>query len=189
MEMNWIGTQVKFHGIQCMVSRAIDNTHYRLIAMNGTTEQLQKDKSFKEYHEWGAVAVPVYCPSCGKITWYDDTNIPDGEKYEVACECCNTLVMKKKVTNKAGGDTESEADRLISFDALHHADKIISPIDCEVTEFYIDKNGDKYLAGKKSLFPIYQFDAQDYYLYRGNKSVGEKDADYFAQACEKGNNA
>ena len=117
MEMNWIGTQVKFHGILCMVSRAIDNTHYRLIAMNGTTEQLQKDKSFKEYHEWGAVAVPVYCPSCGKITWHDDTNIPDGEKYEVTCECCNTLVMKKKITNKAGGDTEGEADRLISFDA------------------------------------------------------------------------
>lgn len=69
--------------------------------------------------------------------------------------------------------------RIGSFTNLKHGDKIISPFDNEVTEFYIDKNGGKYLASKKSLFNLYQFDADDFYIYDGNKEVGEVDSEYF----------
>lgn len=72
-----------------------------------------------------------------------------------------------------------ERQRLKSFDALKHGDKIISPIDNEVTEFYIHKDGEKYLASKNSLFPYFQFDAEDFYVYDGEKEVGETDNDFF----------
>lgn len=72
-----------------------------------------------------------------------------------------------------------ERQKIKSFEELKHGDKIISPIDNEVTEFYIDRDGDKYLAGKKSLFPYYQFDAEDFYIYDGEKEVGEVDKEYF----------
>ena len=70
-------------------------------------------------------------------------------------------------------------EKIITFDNLKHGDKIISPIDNEVTEFYIDKYGEKYLASKKSLFPYFQFDADDFYFYDGEKEVGEVDKEYF----------
>ena len=44
---------------------------------------------------------------------------------------------------------------------------------------YIDKDGEKYLASKKSLFPYFQFDADDFYIYDGEKEVGEVDKEYF----------
>ena len=72
-----------------------------------------------------------------------------------------------------------ERRKIKTFDNLKHGDKIISPIDNEVTEFWIDKQGDKYLAGKKSLFPIFQFNADDFYFYNGNKETGEVDKEYF----------
>lgn len=52
------------------------------------------------------------------------------------------------------GGIEMERKKIESFDNLKHGDKIISPIDNEVTEFYINKDGEKYLTGKKSLFSI-----------------------------------
>lgn len=70
--------------------------------------------------------------------------------------------------------------RIESFEKLQHRDRIISPIDNVVTEFYIDKDGDKYLASKKSLWNYAQFDADDFYYYNGNKEVGEIDKEYFA---------
>lgn len=69
--------------------------------------------------------------------------------------------------------------KIETFDNLKHGDKIISPIDNEVTEFYVSKDGDKYLAGKTSLFDIYQFDPNDFYFYNGKKEVGEVDKEYF----------
>lgn len=72
-----------------------------------------------------------------------------------------------------------ERKKIESFDNLKHGDKIISPIDNEVTEFYIDKDGEKYLAGKKSLFGIFQFNADDFYFYDGHKENGEIDNGYF----------
>lgn len=69
--------------------------------------------------------------------------------------------------------------RIDSFEKLKHGDRIISPIDNVVTEFYIDKDGDKYLASKESLFPYYQFNAEDFYIYDGEKEVGEIDNGYF----------
>lgn len=69
--------------------------------------------------------------------------------------------------------------KIESFDNLKHGDKIISPIDNEVTEFYIDKDGEKYLTGKKSLFSIFQFNADDFYFYDGHKENGEIDNEYF----------
>ena len=70
-------------------------------------------------------------------------------------------------------------ENLKSFDELKHGDKIISPIDCEVTGFFVDKDGEKYLASEKSLFAIYQFDANDFYRYTGQKEVGEVDKEFF----------
>lgn len=67
----------------------------------------------------------------------------------------------------------------VKFEELKHGQKIISPIDNEVTEFYIDNEGEKYLASENSLFPYYQFDEDDFYIYDGEKKVGEVDNKYF----------
>ena len=72
-----------------------------------------------------------------------------------------------------------ERKKIGTFDNLKHGDKIISPIDNEVTEFYVSKSGDKYLAGKTSLFDLYQFNADDFYFYNGDKENGEVDKEYF----------
>jgi hypothetical protein len=66
-----------------------------------------------------------------------------------------------------------------TFNNLKNGDLIISPIDNEVTQFYIDKDGLKYLSGKTSLFAIFQFDANDFYYYDGKKKCGEVDNCYF----------
>ena len=63
--------------------------------MDGTTEQLKNDKSFNAYHEWGVtIALPVICPICGEITWFDDRNIPNSEKYEISCDNCKALILR-----------------------------------------------------------------------------------------------
>ena len=79
------------------------------------------------------------------------------------------------------GGRKMERKKIKSFDELKHGDKIISSIDNEVTEFYIDKDGEKYLASKKSLFPYFQFDAEDFYIYDGTKEIGEVDKEYFCK--------
>ena len=71
---------------------------------------------------------------------------------------------------------------LKSFDNLKHGDKIISPIDNEVTGFWVDNRGAKYLAGKKSMFPLFQFTPSDFYMYRGMKDIGEVDTEYLKDA-------
>lgn len=71
---------------------------------------------------------------------------------------------------------------LKSFDNLKHGDKIISPIDNEVTGFWVDNKGEKYLAGKKSMFPLFQFTPPDFYMYRGMKDIGEVDTEYLKDA-------
>lgn len=70
---------------------------------------------------------------------------------------------------------------LTTFENLKHGDKIISPIDNEVTEFYIHSDGSKYLASKNSLFEYYQFTPSDFCIYTGSKEVGEVDKEYFNQ--------
>ena len=42
----------------------------------------------------------------------------------------------------------------------------------------INEDGDFYLAGKISAFPASQFDPTDFYIYFGEKNVGEIDKDY-----------
>lgn len=69
--------------------------------------------------------------------------------------------------------------QLKTFDDLKHGDIIISPIDNEVTAFYIDYEGEKYLANKSCIYPLYQFDPEDFYIYKGNKEVGEIDKEFF----------
>lgn len=66
-----------------------------------------------------------------------------------------------------------------SFENLKHGDKIISEIDKEVTAFYIDVFGRKYLANKTCIYPHFQFDVDDFYIYDGKKEVGEIDEEYF----------
>ena len=71
--------------------------------------------------------------------------------------------------------------KIKSFDELKQGDKSSESIDKEVTELYIDKDGEKYLASKKSLFPYFQFDAEDFYIYDGTKEIGEVDKEYFCR--------
>ena len=52
--------------------------------------------------------------------------------------------------------------KICSFETLEHRDKIISPIDNIVTEFFIDKEGEKYLADQRSAWAYWQFDADDF---------------------------
>lgn len=66
-----------------------------------------------------------------------------------------------------------------SFDNLKHGDLIISPIDNEVTQFFVTKDGSKFLTGKISLFDLYQFNAENFYFYDGDKQIGEIDKEYF----------
>lgn len=66
-----------------------------------------------------------------------------------------------------------------SFDNLKHGDKIISPIDNEITAYYVGNNNEKYLASKSCIYPLFQFEAEDFYYYDGEKEVGEKDIGYF----------
>lgn len=68
---------------------------------------------------------------------------------------------------------------LKSFDELTNKDLIISPIDNEVTEYLVAKNGDKYLTNGRCLYDICQFSPKDHYRYDGEKKVGEKDNQYF----------
>lgn len=70
---------------------------------------------------------------------------------------------------------------LTTFKNLKHGDKIISPIDNEVTEFFVSKSGDKYLANKTCMYDLYQFTPSDFCVYTGNKEVGEIDKEYFNQ--------
>lgn len=93
----YLGNEVLFHGIICKVSSVIDDQHYRLIPVEIDYEKLRNDKSFTEYHMWGAVAMPIICPVCGKITWFDDSNILEGLRYEVNCEYCDMIMFRKKV--------------------------------------------------------------------------------------------
>lgn len=72
-------------------------------------------------------------------------------------------------------------EKIGSFDNLKNGDLIISPTDKEVTEFCIGRDGERYLKGADgiSLFPIFQFDPEDFYVYNGNLKNGEKDNEYF----------
>lgn len=74
-----------------------------------------------------------------------------------------------------------ERQKIKSFDELKHGDKIISPIDNEVTLFSIDSDGIKYLTSKHCAFPAFQFNAEDFYTYAGTKEVGEIDNDYLKE--------
>ena len=97
MDNGWIGKTVYFHGIKCEVSAQTDKFHYRLIATgNEPVERLVKDKSFTEYHAWGAVTIPIRCEACGKVFWFDDTQIPIGDKYECECSNCNFIAIRKR---------------------------------------------------------------------------------------------
>lgn len=91
-----IGKSITFHGINCIIDNKIDDSHYRIIAMDGTEEELRKDPSFTEYHEWGAIVIEVVCPICGMQSWMDDTKIPDGEKYECQCQRCGYMKIQMK---------------------------------------------------------------------------------------------
>lgn len=71
------------------------------------------------------------------------------------------------------------AKKVESFYNLKHGDKIISPMDNEVTGFFIDKDGDMFLESSRCLFPHWQFDPNDFYIYNGDKDVGEYDDEYF----------
>lgn len=46
-------------------------------------------------------------------------------------------------------------------------------IDGQVVEYLVDRSGDAYLASAKSMWPIYQFDPNDYEIYTGDLAVGQ----------------
>lgn len=71
------------------------------------------------------------------------------------------------------------AKKIETFANLKDGDKIISPIDNEVTGFRIDKHdGERYLTSANCAFPIFQFDPNDFYFYYGEKEIGEVDTEY-----------
>lgn len=77
-------------------------------------------------------------------------------------------------------------NRIKSFEELKDGDKIISPIDDEVTGFRVDKHdGEKYLTGANSAYPIFQFNPKDFYRYEGKKEVGEVDKAYLQSLSQK----
>lgn len=43
------------------------------------------------------VFAKVECPSCHHTWMFDDSKIPDGEKYELSCKKCGTMIIRKKV--------------------------------------------------------------------------------------------
>ena len=70
--------------------------------------------------------------------------------------------------------------KIESFNNLKSGDLIISPSDNEVTEFYVNSEGEQYLKGKESsLFQIFQFNPEDFYFYTGDMKNGEVDKNYF----------
>ena len=71
------------------------------------------------------------------------------------------------------------AKRIESFENLKHGNKIISPIDNEVTGVYVDKNGEMFLGSLRCVYTIYQFRPSDFYIYDGDKGIEEIDAEYF----------
>lgn len=73
------------------------------------------------------------------------------------------------------GDKTMKRKPIKSFDNLRNGDLIISPIDNEVTQYLEGKDGNKYLANKNSMYPLYQFNEKDFYFYEGTKEIGEVD--------------
>ena len=72
-----------------------------------------------------------------------------------------------------------EEKKIKSFGNLKKGDKIISPLDNEVTGVYVYPDGDMYLESSRCLFAVGQFDPEDYYFYDGEKEIGELDKEYF----------
>ena len=40
--------------------------------------------------------IVVICPHCGKTITFNDTNIPNGQKYEMTCCHCGILIIRQK---------------------------------------------------------------------------------------------
>lgn len=59
-----------------------------------------------------------------------------------------------------------------SIEGLKHGDKLIDKGDNMVMEYYV-WDGDIYLATKKSLFPLSQFDIDNLERYYGDVEAGE----------------
>jgi hypothetical protein len=68
---------------------------------------------------------------------------------------------------------------VVNFSDLENGTKIISPIDNEVTDYLVDKEGEQYLGSARSIYPIFQFRESDFYIYTGDKKTGEVDTDFF----------
>ena len=89
-------------------------------------------------------------------------------------------VMNLEELNKQESQKEIvPKEPLKSFEGLKNGDLLISLIDKEVTGFYIDYMGEKYLSSKGCIYPYAQFTPEDFYIYDGNKAIGEKDMEFF----------
>lgn len=100
--------------------------------------------------------------------------------YQVTEYCIEIAEFDEDGEFVSGSDYDFVLFPVISFLELKHGDRIISPVDSEVNEIYVDTFGEMYLTcGPKSLFPIGQFDPNDFYLYDGYKNIGEIDEEFF----------
>lgn len=74
---------------------------FGLFLDNEIEDKELKEKEFKEMCvKLNAEPFPkqknINCPICGHIFKYDDSKIPNGEKYEIVCPKCNGLLKRKK---------------------------------------------------------------------------------------------
>lgn len=80
---DFTGKTVELNGIQYQVISRMDSGYFQLLSLNSIPEH-------------GVIARPIRCGSCKFIFWFDDSNIPDNEKYECTCPICKTLLLRKK---------------------------------------------------------------------------------------------
>lgn len=87
------------HKRYCLRATVDENSgKYRLEPLHGYGCVMVNDE-VAQYgcHFMKPVFSKIECPSCHHTWMFDDSNIPDGEKYEVPYKKCGTLLIRKKV--------------------------------------------------------------------------------------------
>ena len=72
-----------------------------------------------------------------------------------------------------------EFTKIKNFNDLKNGTLVISNIDNVVTEYRVDKDGDEYLCSKRSMWPIFQFNPDDFVIYTGDKDIDDLDPLFF----------
>ncbi len=83
-----------------LTKNAYDNINY------DSFDDFLSEIFLKAYHEISTHEVPmgtycktIKCPNCGYQWYFNETKIPDGEKYEIQCAKCKSVISREKVTH------------------------------------------------------------------------------------------